>query len=219
MDFERIRIRKALDLLADTGLKPDALHHAAVAAAQARDALDHYTRLEAQTLVRMDGPDLLLTAAPDLPAEITRRLHSKAIQWMGRLDYPPRQSSMDHLMTGLALEGKHTLAGCLVTREGDALRIARELNAVRNNMTPTTDLWDGRWSLDGPHAETLQIKPLGEGITDCPDWRATGLPRASLMASPAVWDGDALVAAPHAGHQSGWSARIVAEFHSWLSAH
>ena len=219
VDFERIRIRKALDLLADTGLRPDALHHAAVAAAEARDALDHYTRQEARAHSRMDGPDLILTLPADLPAETARRLRAKAIQWMGRLDYPPRHSSMEHLMTGLALEGKHTLAGCLVTRDGNSLRLARELQAVRSLSTPTRERWDGKWAFDGPHADDLDLRPLGDDITQCPDWRATGLPRASLMAAPAVWQGDTLVAAPLAGHQNGWSARIVADFQSWLSAH
>ncbi|TKA96146.1 tRNA(Ile)-lysidine synthetase, partial [Cereibacter changlensis] len=35
---------------------------------------------------------------------------------------------------------------------------------------------------------------------------ATGRPRDSLIASPAVWQGDRLVAAPLAGLQNGWSA-------------
>ena len=61
---------------------------------------------------------------------------------------------------------------------------------------------------------------LGEtGLLACPDWRATGVPRASLLASPAVWRGDTLIAAPLAGVNDAWQARIVADFHSSLVSH
>jgi tRNA(Ile)-lysidine synthase len=40
------------------------------------------------------------------------------------------------------------------------------------------------------------------------------MPQVSLMASPSVWSGDTLIAAPLAGLSNGWSAQIVADFHS-----
>jgi len=40
-------------------------------------------------------------------------------------------------------------------------------------------------------------------------WRTTGLPRASLLASPALWRGGDLVAAPLAGRPDGWQAETV----------
>ncbi len=88
--------------------------------------------------------------------------------------------------------------------------------------TATTDaVWDGRWYLEGPHAADLKIRALGEAVKDCPDWRETGMPRASLLSSPAVWRGDTLVAAPVAGLSNGWAAKApaVAEFTEALIAH
>ena len=38
-----------------------------------------------------------------------------------------------------------------------------------------------------------------DGLAQCPAWRSTGLPRAALLASPAVWLGERLVAAPLTG--------------------
>jgi tRNA(Ile)-lysidine synthase len=154
-----------------------------------------------------------------VPDEIARRLRSKVIQWVGRLPYPPRASAMQHLMDGLSLEGTHTLGGCIVTVKDGQMRVMREANAVRLIKCATTDLWDGRWALDGPHEDDLRIAALGDGIADCPDWRSAGLPRLSLMASPAVWRGDTLISAPLAGLQCGWTARIVADFHSSLVVH
>jgi tRNA(Ile)-lysidine synthase len=55
-------------------------------------------------------------------------------------------------------------------------------------------------------ADGAVVRALGEkGLAACPDWRAAGMPRASLLATPAVWRGDALVAAPLAGMGAGWA--------------
>ena len=219
VDFERIRVRKAMVALDELGLRTDALQHAGTALRQARDALDHYTRIEAARHVVAGTGDLILPLKPDVPDEIARRLRSKVIQWVGRLPYPPRASAMQHLMDGLSLEGTHTLGGCIVTVKDGQMRVMREANAVRQMKCLTTEIWDGRWVLDGPHEDDLHIAALGEGIADCPDWRSAGLPRLSLMASPAVWRADTLISAPLAGLRSGWTVRIVADFHSSLVVH
>ena len=118
----------------------------------------------------------------------------------------------------------YTLHGCLISkikgdkRGNDRWRISREYNAVRH-LSCTTDLaWDGRWVLTGPHAPDLQIRALGDAVKDT-DWRETALPRETLEASPAIWRGKELVAAPIAGYQNGWSAKLAAnrdDFANWL---
>ena len=219
VDFERVRVRKALSELAGLGLGADALQHSSIVMRQARDALEFYTAQEARRLAVAIGADLVMPHKPDVPDEIARRLRAKAVQWMGHMPYPPRLTSMLHLMEGLSLEGTHTLGGAVVTMKDGQLRFARELNAVRMSACKTTEIWDGRWTFDGPHADDLHVRALGEGIILCPDWREAGLPRLSLMASPAIWQGNHLVSAPLAGYSQGWTARIVADFHSSLVAH
>jgi len=219
VDFERVRVRNALTELEGLGLGADALQHSSIVLRQARDALEYYTAQEAHRLVVAQGADLVMPLRPDVPEEIARRLRAKAIQWMGRMPYPPRLTSMQHLMEGLSLEGTHTLGGAIVTQKDEQLRFMREPNAVRGAVCKTNEIWDGRWAFDGPHAADLQVRALGEGIIACPDWRKTGLPRLSLMASPAIWCGDVLVSAPLAGYSHDWAARIVADFHSSLVTH
>ena len=126
---------------------------------------------------------------------------------------------MVHLETGLALDGRATVAGCLVSVEGGGLRFTREANAVKMLATMTDQRWDNKWKLDGPHDPDLKIRMLGDAIKDCPNWRETGLPRTSLMATPAIWQGETLISAPVAGLLNGWTARIVADFHSSLVTH
>ena len=219
VDFERVRVRNALAALDGLGLGAEALQHSSIVMRQARDALEYYTAQEAARHVVAQGADLTMPLSPDAPDEIVRRLRAKAIQWMGHMPYPPRLTSMNHLMEGLSLEGAHTLGGAIVTLKDGILRFGREPNAVRQVVCKTDEIWDGRWSLDGPHAPDLQIRALGEGILQCPDWRETGQGRMSLMASPAVWRDNTLVCAPLAGFSQGWTARIVADFHSSLVAH
>jgi tRNA(Ile)-lysidine synthase len=78
-------------------------------------------------------------------------------------------------------------------------------------------LWDGRWRLDPPPAEAeaggLRLGALGAaGLAGLPGWRDTGLPRQALLASPALWRDDALLAAPCVDPAGPFAARIVAEF-------
>ena len=88
------------------------------------------------------------------------------------------------------------------------MRLAREWKAVETHKTPTNQPWDTRWHLDGPHAPDLEIRALGEAVKDTP-WRETGMPRQSLLASPAVWRGETLIAAPVAGLTNGWTAQAT----------
>ncbi|KAG1649081.1 ATP-dependent zinc metalloprotease FtsH [Nymphon striatum] len=86
------------------------------------------------------------------------------------------------------------------------LRVGREFGAVSELCVHSKQVWDKRWSIDGPHSISTEIRALGEvGLAQCAaTWRETGLPRSSLMASPSVWDGDQLLAAPLAGLDNNW---------------
>ena len=136
---------------------------------------------------------------------------------MAGADYAPRRAALDRLIGRLAPVGDGPLAatlhGCAMRLGGGRLRIAREWRAVRGSVAPVGTLWDGRWRLippEGAVTSGLHVAALGpEGLAVCPDWRSTGLPRASLLAAPAVWDGPWLVAAPSAGHGEGWRAETV----------
>ncbi len=221
--YDRTRARALLAALTPLGVNVTGLTETAHALRMSRSALEHYTAQEAQNHVTEDRGDLLIPrrADPPLHPEIERRLISRGLQWVAGAAYAPRRTTLANLEAALAEDGpRQTAAGCLVTEDaGSVLRIAREYNAVKDRRSATTETWDGRWSLDGPHAPGLEVRALGEGIKDCRDWRDTRLPRASLMASPAIWQGDVLIAAPLAGHNSDWSARIVTSFASYLLSH
>ncbi|MDJ0827307.1 MAG: tRNA(Ile)-lysidine synthetase, partial [Rhodobacter sp.] len=77
--------------------------------------------------------------------------------------------------------------------------------------------------MTGPQALDLQVRALGEiGLRNCPDWRDTGMPRVSLLASPAIWRDNELIAAPLAGFPNGWRAELAqsaADFAQSLISH
>lgn len=219
---ERARARQILAALAPLGIDAAALARTSDNLRAARGALDHYTRQEARTACRVENGDLLIAPPPPVPAEIVRRLLVGGLQFVGGGAHGPRAASLAEMEEALRGGGVFTLAGCVITRDSAAadntahpLRIAREWNAVKDLRGPTGRIWDGRWHLTGPHAPDLEIGALGEGVTDCPDWRASGLPRRSLLASPAIWRGNALVSAPLAGLSNGWRAHLAKNRHDF----
>jgi tRNA(Ile)-lysidine synthase len=102
---------------------------------------------------------------------------------------------------------RRSLGGCLVTPEGRIRRISREPSACPP-PGPLGAIWDRRWRIDGPDAPTLTVGALGRDI-DGLDWRDTGLPRLSAMATPAIRDEGRLLASPVLSPGSDWSATLV----------
>ncbi|WP_299028715.1 tRNA lysidine(34) synthetase TilS [uncultured Sulfitobacter sp.] len=219
--YLRTKVRRILPQLADLGITADSIHQSAFALRQAQAALAHYARQEAEAHVTQDSGDLVfpLRIHPPMPADIERRLVVAALQWVGSNPYPPRKVFAGVLAHELAHQQRMTIGGCLVMKRKGQLRITREYNAVKDMRGPTEAIWDTRWRLDGPHAPDLEVRALGNGVALLPDWRKTGVPRPTLMASPAVWRGDKLVAAPLAGYNPDWSVQIVADFTSFLVSH
>lgn len=220
--FERVRARKALATLKAAGVDAQALASVASNAQSARWALEHYAWrevMENPAIEIIDGdivfPENFLTPEVQIPYEVGRRLMSAAFRWISGAEYPPRQSAFIEMDAAMIDTDKHTLGGCFVTRlHGERpienkLRITREYNAVKDHVTPTDALWDGRWVLDGPHSADLELRALGEALKKVPDWRETGVPRVSLLASPSVWRGDELISAPVAGFENGWTAEAT----------
>ena len=210
--FDRVKARQALAALAPLGLGVDRLADTADALRDARLALEAAAQEAAKGLARVEAGDVVFDR-PRLLAlvpEIRDRLLAQALIWVGGGPYRPRRDSLRALAHIEA--PRATLAGCLVSRRGDHLRVGREPVAVEALTVPSDRLWDRRWRLDGPHRAGYQIAALGEaGLALCPAWRDSGLPRASLLASPAIWDsarGGGLVAAPLARAEPRWSAKI-----------
>ena len=178
--------------------------------ASARDALDQYTQAIARSCCQVDRGDVVFDATEllALPDEITHRLLGAALKWVSGAEYTPRSDSIANLRAALAAGQTTTLSGSLVSVSGGSVRLAREAAAVKDMMSDSPE-WD-RWEISGPWKEGMQIRALREAdLKEIPDWRSAGLPRASLLASPALWYGDTLISAPLAGFAQGFTANLL----------
>jgi tRNA(Ile)-lysidine synthase len=221
--FDRVKARRAMAALEPLGIGPHELFRVALNLRDASDAIAEVAAQMAREKVRTAGGDLIFdrTALRRQPLEVMRRLLAGALMFVGGSDYPPRRAPLESVILQVETGGNGTLHGCRILVSDMTVRITREHAAVASLRGPTDAPWDGRWRLEGPHSPDLHLAALGEAVKDCPDWRATGLPRPTLLASPAVWRGDALVAAPVAGMANGWSADApgAADFAAALISH
>lgn len=221
--FDRIKARKALTVLAPLGITATGLAEVAQNMAQAREALDWYSFLSARDTVEGDGGDLVIDQRGfrALPGEIARRILARAIVWIGGGDYLPRRAPLAMAIEAIRSGGgTTTLGGCLVMRQGRQIRICREFAAVRGQSCKPGEIWDRRWRLVGGDAAAgCEVRALGRrGLSECPDWRQTGRPQASLAATPAVWRDGELVAAPMAGLSMGWRAELLGNHQEFFAS-
>lgn len=210
--YDRARVRQALAGLAPLGLDVATLAAVAHQLSDVRDALDLQVDDAARRFARLDAGDVLIAteALATLPAEVLRRLVLRAVLWVSSAEYGPRGAAMGRALAALRGGQPVTLHGCRMVPGTKALRIFREWQAVRSEMVPLGQAWDRRWKVSGPEINGLHIQALGaDGLALCPGWRDTGRSWASLLASPSVWRGGELVAAPLAGHAHGWHAATI----------
>jgi tRNA(Ile)-lysidine synthase len=160
------------------------------------------------------------------------RVLAAAVQWIGNAPYRPRLEALRDFAGALRRGETRTLGGvrASVDRPGIA-RLTREVAATEGPVAVQTDaraatLWDGRWLVsrsDGQAAHPgspLVVAALGDaGLLACPGWRDAGLPRASLLASPAIWQASQLIAAPLAGLSGDWQARLCLPFDRFIVSH
>jgi len=220
--YQRVRARRALGALAPLGVTAGGLARVAGHLAAARGELVALAVRVADEIAAEDAGEIAFDRAAwrDLGPETARRLVRGALRWLNSAEHAPRGPEIARLEMAIAEGRDATLAGCHLRVTETQLRFTREPKAVAGMETATDALWDGRWRLAGPHEPGLRVRALGaEGLRRCADWRATDHSRAALVVTPAVWRGDALVAAPAAGLCSGWRVEIVADFRSFLLSH
>jgi tRNA(Ile)-lysidine synthase len=222
--FDRVRARQMTEQLSDLGLTAKRVLQTIDHMQAAQRTLQQSASDFARDHIRQDGADLVID--PEVlqitQTDASRRALVAAIGWAGARAFRPRFAQLKDVAARVRQGEVATLHGCILTpRQDRTVRLSREAAATKPVAVVSQSdelIWDHRWQLSGPNQTGLTVKALGEGIKLCPDWRQTGIPRTSLLASPAVWHGPDLVAAPLAGLSNGWSAQIVANFHSMAFA-
>jgi tRNA(Ile)-lysidine synthase len=211
--FGRVRARAVLQALEPLGITPKGLARSAGNLRATRELVDGITSEAARDMIDVDRGDIIIDdtrAVAELGSEIARRLMQISLMWVSGSDYAPRRETLIKLTSDALLGLTCTGHGCLISSQGEGVRIAREYNAAKDVSCPSDALWDGRWRLQGPHGAGYEIRALGEkGLKYCENWREANLPRASLLASPSVWQGPDFIAAPLAQTGSDWTAHLL----------
>ena len=204
--FERVRIRKAMMGLQDLGLTSQRLAEVAGHLAQARHALERAANQAELRVIAPVGNALRLdvVALAVEAAEVQRRVMAAVFRRLVADDYAPRGAAVQDVLARVLAGQPGTLAGVQfqVTRNGSWAY--REFSAVAGLTCGADQVWDGRWQMAGHAPDGAELRPLGAGIALCKGWRDIGLPRGALLASPSLWLGETLLAAPHAGFGPGY---------------
>lgn len=209
--FARVRARRALEALAPLGIDAPGLAQTAGRLDSARRALAVTAEAAARRLLRFEAGDVLIACEGlmALPQETRLRLVGHVLCRIASAEYRPRHAKLAALLAGGAAGRGGTLHGCRITVADGDMRITREWRALRGVTAAPGALWDGRWRVSGPESGDLHVAALGPGgLSARPGWRNAGLPAPTLEASPAVWRGDTLVAAPLLEAEGGWQARL-----------
>lgn len=217
--FQRVRMRKALALLAPLGLTTDKIAASVGHLHQTRAMLAQDMVAFAQRHVREIAGALEITRS-DLAArdpEFQRRFLSAALRWIGGADHAPRADALARMRSAAQTGRSATLAGVRLRASQSALRLSREPRAVGGPIPPGK-VWDKRWVVTGP--AQAEVRALGAaGLAQIEDWRALGLPRDALIVTPALWHEARLLAAPVAKFGDGATASLRQSFTSFLITH
>jgi tRNA(Ile)-lysidine synthase len=200
--FDRVRVRKALKVLAPLGIDPPRLAAVAAHMSQARLALE----AGAENVMRQNitGRAGILRISPlifDAPVDLQRRVLQRVITWIRPQDYGPRGAALmalrDRLHRGLGGQ----LAGCHFLADKATILAFREGKTLQRHGAG--QLWDGVWAVRDV-ATAVQVGPLGaEGLRQWVDWRKLGLPRAAMLSQPSLWQGETLISTPMMAQAGG----------------
>ncbi len=208
--FDRVKARQMFETLAPLGLTTDRLAQTAAHMGRESDVGNWALNTAAQNYATLDAGDVVLDAEAQkaLPEALFSRLMAEALSFVSGAQYKPRFRA---LRAAINAGPPTSLHGCLVLPSKQSVRITRELAAIQETRCHVSEIWDGRWRFvppEGPDVTDMEIAALGEqGLREIDDWRPLGRPRHSVLASPAVWHGEKLVAAPLAGLKNGWQVR------------
>ncbi len=219
--YERVRVRKTLELLEPLGIDAENLSATAGRLGAVRHVLSRTTADAAKGISTIKAGAVFLETSQflALAAETRRRLLSHALCWVSGNAYPPRAGALGELMGRLEAGESGTLHGCLIVWNKDQIVVARECNALTDLKGEPGEVWDGKWRVNGPNKGGCTIQVTGEnGLKPCPNWRETGLPRSVLLAAPSVWQGGEIIAAPVAGWANGWHAEMLQDENDFITA-
>lgn len=226
--FERVRVRRAMEQLADIGISAGALARTARRMARARGALDQMAGQFLRDHAKLEpaGYCHIATAALSrAPDEIALRALARAIEGVGGASSRLRMSKLEALLEALGQESRAalTLGGCRIVRDEDKVLVLRE--AGRTGLSEIVlkpgecGLWDNRYRVSlGPDSRgAVHVRALGlqgYGQLRARLGQALALPEFAADGIVSFWNEESVLAVPPLNFcaPEGESARCRAEF-------
>lgn len=214
-EFERVRVRHTMPLLASAGLSPLALERTARRMADAEDGLAYADRAFADH-VGLNFNDEIFAAFErrpfdDAPSILRQRLLHRLIRRFGGDTRDPELSELEDLVTAIERVGKSatTLGGAVMSCGERLVRVWREVGRLAAGDVPVHPgravLWDGRFWMSrmGRPDMTITVRPVGAegyrkaltstGAKSAPNFAA---PARAIHALPGFWVAGELLAVP-----------------------
>lgn len=210
--YDRVKARNLIRDFQSLGFSTGDFAATAGRMSEARQVLQQVTQGALKAISKVEAGSVVVERKGlfDLPNETRRRVLAHILRWISTSHYGPRHSSLVALLSAINENTTSTLHGCLVTIKKDQVIFGREPAAVVEMVVKPSEIWDGRWRLKGPGMAGITIRATGDkGLKLYPNWRDTGLIRATVVSAPAVWKSQQLVAAPVAGLSNGWRAELI----------
>ncbi|MFY0617067.1 tRNA lysidine(34) synthetase TilS [Shimia sp.] len=210
--FDRVKARQMMATLAPLGITVDRLAQTAAHMRREREVATWATNTAAQNCVTLDAGDVMISRdrAVNVPEAVLLRIVADGLSQVSGAVYRPRFRA---LQAAIVASQPVSLHGCLILPSQSSWRITREWAAIQTLRSSVYDVWDKRWRLippAGTEVSNLEVAALGElGIAQLDSWRSAARPRQSILSSPAVWQGDTVIAAPLAGAKNGWEAILA----------
>ncbi len=221
--FDRVKMRKVLALLAETGIDVDVLADTTDRLRTARTALEQMTFNAAQAVVvprDIGSVRWSVHEAGKHSEEVQLRLLAHCLRWVAHREYRPRLAALKLALAAVTQGRAHSLSGCLMSeaRQG-IVEISREASAIPPSDAASQS-FDHRWDCETAVGEW---RPLGEaGLAKFPHWRDTAEHRNALLSSPSLWYINELKSAPFVdthGSCKCWLREGPESFYSSILSH
>lgn len=221
----RIRMRRLLPSLAETGVTAARLAETSAALGRARQSMEDAVAELLSAAVEIDPAGYLWldpAALAGAPAEVSQRALARCLMAIGGGAYGPRLERLLRLHGQIAagrLGAGATLGGCRIVSLKGRLLICRELAAVEAACAlaaQAAQRWDGRFivALGGGNQKTgrFQLAALGAAgyraiLALQPELRRHRIPAMARPVLPALWRagkaGKGPIAVPHLDYRAG----------------
>ena len=206
--FDRVRMRRLMPALAESGLTARRLAETAGRLGRAAAALDHYAgallkeRFRADAFGRVAGSAAAIVEAPE---EVGLRALALLLKAVGGADYTPPLDPIEALRSAILAAPedagfRRTLHGVVVSLADGEIAARREWGraGLSEMAAPpgATLVWDRRFRVEVPRLSAgLSIGPLGRSLRR---FRAAAADAATIRALPGLFAEGSLVAVPDA---------------------